>query len=133
MQVSKTKGDILIDVMPKLDTIYDDLVYLKDELNDLRNRYEKEQQELSKNIEFMSKFNEEYIIKFKEIFEERLVRVNEIITEIDDNLIDVDIGLVIVGASKLGLDENASIDNQFVVCCEKVKQIHNECDALFKH
>lgn len=69
MQVSKTKGDILIDVMPKLDTIYDDLVYLKDELNDLRNRYEKEQQELSKNIEFMSKFNEEYIIKFKEIFE----------------------------------------------------------------
>lgn len=43
MQVSKTKGDILIDVMPKLDTIYDDLVYLKDELNDLRNRYEKEQ------------------------------------------------------------------------------------------
>lgn len=155
--VSRTKGDTLADIMPNLDAIYDDFVYLKDELHDLRNKYEEEQQGLSENIktlnnlhkygeeqqdpsknaETISKLNPEdtmeLIVEVKCVFENRLTRVNEIIADIDDKMMNIAVGLTVVSAEKLKLDENASIDNQFFICCEKVKQVNKEFSALFDH
>jgi hypothetical protein len=143
--------------MPNLDAIYDDLVYLKNELRDLRNKYEEEQRVLSENIktlnnlhkygegqqkpnknaEIISKSNlediMESIMEVKGVFENRFTRVNEIIAKIDDKMMDVAVGLTVLSAEKIKLDENASIDNQFFICCEKVKQVNKEFFALFDH
>lgn len=122
---------------PKLDAIYDDLIFYWNELHDLQNKYKEEQQELSRYRDLISNNNIKDIIeditKIDNLFRKRLDIVNKILADIDSKLIDLDTLLAIVIAKKLELDETASTDNQFVICCEKIEKLSNECSNLLKH